>query len=226
MEYKNNELDANNHKNIALNDIDYTIKTHIYEKDYKQAHLLSYWFEDFSKYHKEEKFLKNDFKTYKRGEIIKVNLGYNIGYELGGLHYCIVLNKRDNKSKGTLNVVPLTSKKINKKYGNFNITISNEIFNLISKNISKIENRIKNLEKINKEEENSVLKELIQEDTKLHNFLKRASLSYKKDSIVLIDQITTISKQRIFNDILTKKEKVSTETLNKIDNQIKKIFTM
>ena len=50
-------------------------------------------------------------KTFKRGDIIKVNLGYNIGNELGGLHYCVVINKFDNPFNGTLNVIPLTSKK-------------------------------------------------------------------------------------------------------------------
>lgn len=48
--------------------------------------------------------------------LIKVNLGFNIGSELGGLHYCVVLNKKDNQKNGVLNIVPLTSKKENKKY--------------------------------------------------------------------------------------------------------------
>ena len=53
---------------------------------------------------------------YSRGDVIKVNLGFNIGNELGGLHYCIVLNKYDNTRNGALNVIPLTSRKDNKKY--------------------------------------------------------------------------------------------------------------
>ena len=47
---------------------------------------------------------------YSRGDVIKVNLGFNIRNELEGLHYCIVLNKYDNTRNGTLNIIPLTSK--------------------------------------------------------------------------------------------------------------------
>lgn len=53
--------------------------------------------------------------TFKRGNIGKANLGFNIGHEFGGLHYCIVLDKFDNPKNGTLNVIPLISKK-NKNY--------------------------------------------------------------------------------------------------------------
>ena len=54
--------------------------------------------------------------------------------ELGGLHYCIVLNKDDKLSFGTLNVVPLTSMKENKKYYDNTINIGNEIYiNLYNK---------------------------------------------------------------------------------------------
>lgn len=53
-------------------------------------------------------------KKYKRGSIIKANLGFNVGNEEGGLHYCIVLDKTNALSSGTLTVIPLTSIKENK----------------------------------------------------------------------------------------------------------------
>ena len=78
---------------------------------------MAYWINDFSIYHDEEaSFNISKSGVYSRGDVIKVNLGFNIGNELGGLHYCIVLNKYDNLKNGALNVIPLTSRKDNKKY--------------------------------------------------------------------------------------------------------------
>ena len=47
----------------------------------------------------------------------------------------------------------------------------------------------------------------------------------KQDSIALINQITTISKQRIFKDVLRENVKLSSGSLNLIDAQIIKYFT-
>ena len=88
---------------------------HIELEEYKKSELLAYWINDFAVYHDEERnFNISKSGVFSRGDIIKVNLGFNIGNELGGLHYCVVLGKYDNTRNGTLNVVPLTSKKPNK----------------------------------------------------------------------------------------------------------------
>ena len=47
----------------------------------------------------------------------------------------------------------------------------------------------------------------------------------EKDSIVLINQITTISKQRIFKDTVRRNVKISNNSLDLIDKQIIKFFT-
>lgn len=47
----------------------------------------------------------------------------------------------------------------------------------------------------------------------------------KKDSIALINQITTISKQRVFKDTVRRNVKISGESLDLIDKQIIKFFT-
>ena len=46
---------------------------------------------------------------------------------LGGLHYCIVLEKFDNPKNGTLTVIPLTSKKSNKVYSKCTLNLGKEI---------------------------------------------------------------------------------------------------
>ena len=110
---------------------------------------------------------------------------------LGGLHYCIVLEKCDNPKNGTITVIPLTSKKSNKVYSQNTLNLGKEIYEILKTKI-RSENEI---EKLNKE------------------------------SIALLNQITTISKQRIFNEESLNKAKITKNTLKLLDNQIIKTFT-
>ena len=104
------------HKDNSLKRLDLSFLKHINLKEFKKSDLLAYWINDFSEYHDEEwNFDISKSGVFSRGDIIKVNLGFNIGNELGGLHYCVVLSKYDNTRNGTLVVILLTSKKQNKK---------------------------------------------------------------------------------------------------------------
>lgn len=141
------------HKQIALNQLDSLLTYHIENYNLKKANLLSYWFEDFAKYNlAEETFNPKLLKKYKRGNIIKANLGFNVGNEEGGLHYCIVIDKSNALSSGTLTVIPLTSIKENKKYNNTTLNLGNEIYlNLkkICNNMSqKLSNEYENIWKL------------------------------------------------------------------------------
>ena len=145
----NQKTEATIHKDNSLNRLDLSFIKHIDLKEYKTSHLLAYWIIDFSNYHDEEKtFDTSKLISFKRGSIIKVNLGFNIGHELGGLHYCIVLDKFDNPRNGTLNVIPLTSKK-NKKYPSSAVDLGSEIYDclnsLYSAEIKKLSNKYKDI---------------------------------------------------------------------------------
>lgn len=50
------------------------------------------------------------YTTFKRGSIVMVNFGANVGSELSGNHFAIVLNKTDKQENRLLTVVPLSSK--------------------------------------------------------------------------------------------------------------------
>lgn len=54
------------------------------------------------------------FPKFNRGTIVYVKFGINIGAEMSGNHFAIVLDKYDKETKSTLTVVPLSSKE--KKY--------------------------------------------------------------------------------------------------------------
>ena len=104
------------HKDNALNRLDGYITALINDSDKKvqgKADKLSYWIEDWTKFLEfESSFSPSSLRRYKRGEIIKAHLGYNVGSEEGGLHYCVVLDKDNSKNSPVVTVVPLTSVKI------------------------------------------------------------------------------------------------------------------
>ena len=228
IENKTEYINTIAHKQLALNRLDSLLTYHIENNNLKKANLLSYWFEDFAKYNlAEENFNPKLLKKYKRGSIIKANLGFNIGNEEGGLHYCIVLDKSNALSSGTITVIPLTSIKENKKYNSSTLNLGNEIYI----NLKKI---CDNMSKKLSEEYEDIWKlpaekvEKFNTDFKYIKKVEKEISKMKKGSIALVSQITTISKQRIYDpktssDILANL-RVSDNTLDLIDSKIRELF--
>lgn len=86
-----------------------------YKDAYKTNHpkffYLGNWLEKESSIFKSEALNKNSNKpNFKRGEIIRVDFGINIGSELSNTHFAIVLNDDDNINVDNITVLPLTSK--------------------------------------------------------------------------------------------------------------------
>lgn len=218
----------------------------------KKANLLSYWLKDYVKYiEQEETFNSALLKEYSRGDVIKVNLGFNVGNEEGGLHYCVVLDKKNAKSYSTLTVVPLSSIKPSSKPRKTSVFLGDDIYVTLQKKNDEIRDTVQNYINIckveianlytlpeNTEEEKIIKNYKIQQikniindnDEKLELSSKiEAELNQmKRGTIALINQITTISKQRIYNpkkdlDILSG-IKISDEKMKLIDEKIKKLF--
>ncbi|WP_052954016.1 type II toxin-antitoxin system PemK/MazF family toxin [Clostridium sp. C8] len=57
----------------------------------------------------EDSFDLTKRRTYKRGDIVHVNFGFNVHNELGGTHYAIVVEGNNAQTNGTVVVVPLKS---------------------------------------------------------------------------------------------------------------------
>lgn len=51
----------------------------------------------------------NNKKVFNRGALINVDFGVNVGTELSGNHFAIVLNKKDSRKNDKLTVIPLSS---------------------------------------------------------------------------------------------------------------------
>lgn len=220
----------------------------------KKANLLSYWIKNHIDYlEKEEDFDSSTLKQYSRGDIIKAHLGFNVGNEEGGLHYCIVLDKKNAKSHSTLTIIPLTSQKPGKRINNASVLLGNELYiSLDKKNklllktakeeVVALENQLFEIdklpettdeEKIIKEFKVNELSKLISESHVRLDLIEKINnelIQMKYGSIALINQITTISKQRIFNpkrdlDILSGIT-LSDEKMKLIDKKLKKFYVI
>lgn len=210
----------------------------------KKVNLISYWQKDYINYIRDESnFNPTKLKTYERGDIVKVNLGFNIGSELGGLHYCVVIDKKNNRNSPVVTIVPLSSQKTDKINKN-SIMLGNDIYNKLVEN-SKIEieeNKNQLLIETKKlTENNATSDEIYMRTTELNNNIteayKKLELSEKINkevqkmkygSIAIINQIRVISKQRIYDpktefDILSG-IKLCNENLDLIDDKMKKMF--
>lgn len=218
------------HKYEALKRLNESFNKHIELLEYKKNNILAYWIKDFSKYHDEERFFNpSTLKVFKRGDIIKVNLGFNIGNELGGLHYCVVINKNDNLNSGNLNVIPLSSFKENKKYNDSTcVDLGDELFKLLDykfdSEFNQIMLRFSKITNIDNEENMKELK-YISARIEYLNKIKDEIQRMKHGSIAYVHQITTISKQRIFRTPILSGIRISDESLDLLDNKIKSLFT-
>ena len=86
--------------------------------------------------------------------------------------------------------------------------------------LQQIMDRLDRIEDIPLRIKNEMDKEKVYIET-----MERQIEKLRQDSIVLINQITTISKQRIFYDDVFKKVRISNNSLDLIDKQIIKSFT-
>ena len=244
MSKQKNRDELNIHKSAAMTKVEQLVTELIESEDpvlMGKADKLCYWLEDLIKFLAfEPQFQPMKLRRYKRGEIIKVHLGFNIGSEEGGLHYAVVLDKNNAKSSPVITVVPLTSVKPNTDIESLKggrVFLGNELFTCLNAKITASSQHLSGTIKLikdqlisgnaNSEELNANLKAMIVENSSLEKMRKEIT-KMKKGSIALTSQITTISKIRVYDpksdyDILSG-IKLSNEKLDLIDNEIKKNY--
>lgn len=90
----------------SLDKLDRTIKN---KKSDKVVSILTTWFHTWSKYlNSEPTFDPKYLIKYNAGDIITVDLGFNVGAELGGEHPAVVIEDNAKRAE-TVMVVPLSS---------------------------------------------------------------------------------------------------------------------
>ncbi|MGB3161533.1 MAG: type II toxin-antitoxin system PemK/MazF family toxin [Carnobacterium sp.] len=78
---------------------------------YPKFKFLPSWLKSKSFYLKSERSNPNsNYKVYNRGAIVYVDFGVNVGYELSGNHFAVVMNNKDNCKNGVVTVIPISSK--------------------------------------------------------------------------------------------------------------------
>lgn len=172
---------------------------------------LDNWLKKESKiYLKEIEYIPNTYMKYKKGTIVKVNFGINIGSELSNSHFAIIMDNNDNYHKETVSVIPLTSKGGPGKI-DLGTLIFDEFIKKMNKEIENLDNST-NLEKDVKE-----IKELIEEYKK-----------YRKLTFANVSQFRCISKNRIIypknkHDLIGK-TKISKEIIEKLSIELMELF--
>ena len=192
----------------------------------KKADTLAYWLKTFSDYLQcEDNFNYSSLPRYKRGNIISVNLGFNVGSEQGGLHYAVVISKITEQNSPVLTVIPLTSGTQEQTYKR-DVYLGSELYDKLTKKYLDEESRLQNalkdygtvlslLTEITAGESNlpselrlsaekymrTVKSENDQAQARLQELQTKEKGSIdrlKSGSIALIGQITTVSKIRIY----------------------------
>ena len=162
-----------------------------------------------------------NFYTFKRGSIVMVNFSPQVGSEIKGYHFAIVLTKKDRYNNELLTVLPLTS-----KYHKYHIDFGNEIKNSFYNTIvDELEKVLQNYSDMNNQTNNKELKNKL--DLCQQVYIRYQQL--KEHTFGKPHQITTISKKRILKPINAldpiRSIKASNEIMDKIDKSIIELFT-
>ena len=147
MSSKKTKTELLNHKIKSINNISSYIDNLINSnpKDQSCADKLCYWIDDYTNFlNKEKTFDSKKIISYRKGDIVKVHLGYRIGNEEGGLHYAVVMDKRNNKSNSLVTVIPLTSIKPGKSVHPNSVKIGGDLFQLVIRPTKEVNSYFKN----------------------------------------------------------------------------------
>lgn len=179
------------------------------EKQIKIAQTMSFWILDYLRFQVYESQTQLKYKKYKRGDVIKVNLGHRVGREHGGLHYAVVIDNNNSLGSNTITIIPLSSIKPSmdpNRLGKDRLYLGTEIYKLL-------------IDKINS----------ISPFSPAYKSIRKELYRMKPGTIALVGQITTISKYRIYDPLSTKNIlhgiRLSDNTLNRIDSKLKELFT-
>lgn len=143
-----------------------------------------------------------------------------IGSEIKGKHFAIVLTKNDRNSNELLTVIPLTS-----KFHKYHIDFGNEIYvSIYQKIMNSLESIIKASRDLNDTFNNEEYTEINKQIEMCNQISERYKL-LKEHTYGKPQQITTISKYRIIKPSPIRKLKVSNEVMDLIDKAIIKLFT-
>ena len=236
------------------------------EKHLKKANLISYWLKKYVNYIRfEENFDSTKLIRYPRGSVVRLDFGFNIGKEFGGLHYAVIIDNDNKRNADVITVVPLSSTdgrtvhersvdlgtELYQKVNDTQAILSNNAINelaSLTKMMKVIENTTNALEQAYKSSNGTVDPEWRKQLVGVREYkdevtAKMASLKKTIDSIhrndleisklklgsmAVINQITTVSKQRIYTPKRSEDFlygiKLSSSAMQKINEKLKELY--
>lgn len=224
-------------KEIWLNNSAKRFQTVSMSNNTKKFDKLPQWLDKVSSRYEQENNNTSPEKYYyyKRETIIRVDFGVNMGSKFCGLHFAVVLDKKDTSKRRTLIVVPLTSKEkkdhffLGKEIFNQTVTILDKRKHNIlaeAKILSQKEKDFKLNHTYNPEEIIKDVKKLEKDVSDMQRVITIYD-NYNKNSYVRLQDITTISKFRI-NRINkfdpSGKIKLNEQQMRSISNELKKLY--
>lgn len=258
--------DVIRNKKNAIKSINLLLETYINSGDsqlLKKANLLSYWIKTFSDYVSfEDRFDSKRLISYSRGNVIRANFGFNVGKELGGLHFAVVLDNDNKQSADVLTVLPLSStdgRTIHERSVDLGIELYEKVRAAQDSLLKNAREEFEEIQKmketisqtlgiVNSKEPSDVdinqaeaigkltayMKEIEEKSKMLSEelgMIERNNIEInrmKSGSMAITNQITTISKQRIFTP---KKSQdflygitLSTSAMEKINAKILELY--
>lgn len=275
MSAKFSKEDVIQNKKQAIKDLNHMLEGFINDptgQRLKKANLLSYWLKDYVRMVDfEETFDPKRNIAYKRGDIVKLNFGFNIGSEYGGLHYAIVINNKNPHNSSVVTVIPLTSQKGDAHVHHNDVELGNELYRSLKLKYNTIAQQVQaECEEIDKmlglinilttavdvalatpagspeaseaasaaqkymeiandlKSDWQIKSEQNQKESKQLEKIKAEIDQMKTGSIALVDQITTVSKIRIYDPRnaygVLSGIRLSPESLDRINSKIKELF--
>lgn len=106
---KSDLQDQENYSNKLDNALQ-ALKAAITHLPYKKQNIIADWLFTWAKYLSfEQKFNPERLRHFRRGDIVHIHLGFNVGNEQGGAHYAVVVDINNNRGSGCVVVVPISS---------------------------------------------------------------------------------------------------------------------
>lgn len=187
------------------------------DADRKRAQLLSYWIKTYtSMIRREQSFNPASIPRLTRRQIVSVDFGFRVGSELGGLHYAVVMDKKNSVNGDTVTVVPLGSLKEHHHASRNKIILEDGIYTALADKAQsqfvdarQLIDSIANDQGLKELDDESRAKESMRRYAIAKNKLDSADASMKKmeklklGSVANISQLTTISKLRIKDPVIS-----------------------
>ncbi len=181
------------------------------DADQKRAQILSYWVKTYTgMLRREPEFNPESIPRLTRRQIVNVDFGFRVGSELGGLHYAVVLDKKNSVRNNTVTVIPLGSLKENYRPSPNKIALEDGIYVVLSEKVEQqlaqaraIIDSVSTDSELQKMDSAARMAEAMKRFAVAKEKLDSANASVRKmeklksGSVANVSQITTVSKLRI-----------------------------